>query len=66
MSYFDASEYVLERDRQRELFIEHIAGRKNLNTDYDIVLNYSTLSDDHIVDAIVRVVRSKHFFEEED
>jgi len=66
MSYYDAREYVLEIDRQRELFIEHVAGRKALNTDYDIIFNYSTLSYDHIVDAIVRVVRAKHFFEEEE
>jgi len=66
MSYYDAREYVLEIDRQRGLFIEHVAGRKTLNTDYDIIFNYSTLSDDHIVDAIVRVVRAKHFFKEED
>jgi len=65
MSYYDAREYVLEIDRQRELFIEHVAGRKSLNIDYDIIFNYSTLSDDNIVDAIVRVVRAKHFFEEE-
>lgn len=65
LSHSDAQEYVLEIDRQRELFTEHIAGRKTNNSDYDIIFNYSTMQDDYIVDAIVNVMRSKRFLAEE-
>ncbi len=66
MSYFDAREYILAIDSQRELFTEHMAGRKLNNSDYDLIFNYSTMLDDHIVDAIVAVIKNKHFFEEEE
>ena len=66
MSLSDAREYVIEIDRQRELFTEHIAGRKINNSDYDLIFNYSTLLDDHIVDAIVNIIKNKHFFGEEE
>ena len=66
LSHADAQEYVLEIDRQRELFIEHVAGRKPNNNDYDIIFNYSTMNDDYIVEAIVNVLKSKRFLAEED
>ncbi len=59
MSYADAQDYVLEIDRQRELFVEHIAGRKLNNCDFDMVFNYATMLDDHIVDAIISVLKNK-------
>ncbi|MEN6621075.1 MAG: cytidylate kinase-like family protein [Smithella sp.] len=65
MSHADAQEYVMTIDRQRDLFIEHVAGRKVNNNDFDLIFNYSTMLDDHIVDAIMNVIKNKHFFEEE-
>ncbi len=65
MSHAEAQEYVISVDHQRDLFIEHVAGRKINNNDFDLIFNYSTLLDDHIVDAIMTVIKNKHFFEEE-
>jgi len=59
MSWADAQEYVLEVDRQRNLFVEHVAGRKLDNNDFDIIFNYSTMLDDQIVDVIVNVLKNK-------
>jgi len=59
MSKADARDYVLSIDNQRELFVEHIAGRKIISCDYDLVFNYSTLKDDHIVDAVVSILRNR-------
>ncbi len=66
MSHADAQQYVLEIDRERELFIEHVAGRKLNNNDFDIIFNYSTMQDDHIVDAIINVIKNKRFFIEDE
>jgi len=59
LSWADAQEYVLEIDRQRDLFVEHVAGRKLDNNDFDLIFNYSTMIDDHIVDAVVNVLKNK-------
>lgn len=59
MTYADAQAYVLEIDRQRELFVEHIAGRKLNNGDFDMIFNYASMLDDHIVDAIISVLKNK-------
>jgi cytidylate kinase len=59
MTYAEAQAYVLEIDRQRELFVEHIAGRKLNNSDFDMIFNYATMLDDHIVDAIISVLKNK-------
>jgi cytidylate kinase len=60
LSWADAQEYVLEVDRQRDLFVEHVAGRKLDNNDFDLIFNYSTMIDDHIVDVIVNVLKNKN------
>lgn len=59
LSWADAQQYVLEVDRQRDLFVEHVAGRKLDNNDFDLIFNYSTMIDDHIVDVIVNVLKNK-------
>ncbi len=59
MSYVDARDYVINIDMQRDLFVEHVAGRKVNNTDFDVVFNYSTMLDDHIVDAIVNILKNR-------
>ena len=59
LSYVDARDYMINIDLQRDLFVEHVAGRKLNNTDFDVVFNYSTMLDDHIVDAIVNILKSK-------
>ncbi|HEY3372835.1 MAG TPA: cytidylate kinase-like family protein [Prolixibacteraceae bacterium] len=59
LSWADAQAYVFEVDRQRDLFVEHVAGRPLNNTDFDLIFNYSTLLDDHIVDVIVNVLKNK-------
>ncbi|MGE4587642.1 MAG: AAA family ATPase, partial [Mangrovibacterium sp.] len=66
LSHADARDYVINIDRQRDLFIEHVAGRKVTSNDYDLIFNYATLLDDHIVDSIVSLIKNKHFFEEEE
>jgi cytidylate kinase len=58
-SWAEAQKYVIEIDRQRNTFVEQVAGRKLENTDYDLIFNYSTLLDDHIVDVIVNVLKNK-------
>lgn len=60
LSWADAQEYVLEVDRQRDLFVEHVAGRKLDNNDFDLIFNYSTMLDDHIVDVIINVLKNKN------
>ena len=59
LSWSDAQAYVLEVDRQRNLFVEHVAGRQLDNNDFDLIFNYSTMLDDHIVDVIVNVLKNK-------
>ncbi len=59
LSWADAQDYVLEIDRQRDLFVEHVAGRTLDNNDFDLIFNYSTMLDDHIVDVIVNVLKNK-------
>lgn len=59
MNYADARDYVLEVDRQRNLLVEHVAGRPLINTDFDVVFNYGTLPDDLIIDAIVNMLKCK-------
>ena len=59
LSWADAQNYVLEVDRQRDLFVEHVAGRQLDNNDFDLIFNYSTMLDDHIVDVIVNVLKNK-------
>ena len=59
LSKADARDYVLSIDQQRDLFIEHIAGREINSCDYDVVFNYATLKDDPIVDAIICILRNR-------
>jgi cytidylate kinase len=59
MTYTDARDYVLEIDQERSLFVEHIAGRKLISTDFDVVFNCATMSDDLIVDAIINILKNK-------
>lgn len=59
MSYAEAQDYVLEIDRQRELMVEHIAGRKLDCNDFDLVFNYANFTDDQIVEAILLLLKSK-------
>lgn len=59
MSYADAQAYVLEIDRQRDLFVKHIAGRELDNSDFDLIFNYASMLDDHILDAIISVLKNK-------
>jgi len=68
MSWAEAQDYVLEIDRQRDLFVEHVAGRKLDNNDFDLIFNYSTMLDDQIVDVMVNVLKNKKIiaYSEED
>lgn len=59
LSWNDAQDYVLETDRQRNLFVEHLAGRELDNNDFDLIFNYSTMLDDHIVDVVINVLKNK-------
>jgi cytidylate kinase len=59
LSLAEAEAYITEKDYQRDEFIKMISGREPNNFDYDLIFNYSTLNDDHIVDVIVNVLRNK-------
>jgi cytidylate kinase len=59
LSLAEAEAYINEKDAQREQFIRLISGREPNNYDYDLIFNYSTMLDDHIVDVIVNVLRNK-------
>ena len=59
MTQDEAQHYVLEIDRQRQLFVEHVNGRKMNNNDFDLIFNYSTMQDDYIVDAIINIMKNK-------
>jgi hypothetical protein len=59
LSWDEAQQYVMEVDRQRNLFVEHVAGRELDNNDFDLIFNYATMVDDHIVDVIVNVLKNK-------
>ena len=66
MSRSDAQEHVLEVDRQRDLFVEHVAGREMNNNDYDLIFNYSTMRDDYIVDAIINILKNRRMIVSQD
>lgn len=59
MSYSEAQAYVIEIDRQRELFVKHLASRTLNNNDFDMIFNYATMNEDHIIDAIISVLKNK-------
>lgn len=59
MTKNDAQDYVLEIDRQRELFVEHVNGNKMNNNDFDLIFNYATMQEDDIVDVIVSIMKNK-------
>lgn len=58
-SYPQARDYVMAVDAAREQFMEQLAGRSVCTGDFDVVFNYSTLMDDHIVDAMVTILKSR-------
>lgn len=60
LNYSDARDYVMEVDRQRNLFVEHLSGRKMDYNDFDIVFNCATLSENQIVTAIINLLKSKN------
>ena len=59
LSWAEAEKNIIEKDKQRDNFIEMISGRKPNNNDFDLIFNYANMQDDHIVDAIVNVLRNK-------
>lgn len=61
MSYSEAQDYTLEIDRQRDLMVEHIAGRQVDCNDFDLLLNCANFNDDQIVDVILNILKNKKF-----
>jgi cytidylate kinase len=59
LSYQIAREHVLKSDEKRSRFTESVIGRTYENSDFDIIFNYASLSDDQIVEAIVNILKSK-------
>jgi cytidylate kinase len=59
MSHKDAQDHVMNADERRRKFTESVIGRTYINTDFDVIFNYASLSDDQIVDAIVNILKSK-------
>jgi cytidylate kinase len=63
LTWSNAQKYVLEVDRQRNAYVEHVAEQQQDNNDFDLIFNYSTMLDDHIVDAIVNILKNKKIIE---
>ncbi len=59
LSHMEAEEYVLKSDEKRCRFTTSVIGRTYENTDFDIIFNYASLSDDQIVEVIVSILKSK-------
>jgi cytidylate kinase len=59
LSRTDAEAYLEQVDRQRSLFVEHLAGRKIDSSDFDITFNCATMNENMIVEAILSVMKSK-------
>jgi cytidylate kinase len=59
LSHDAAQEHVMNADERRKQFTEAVIGRTYINTDFDVIFNYASLSDDQIVDAIVNILKSK-------
>ncbi len=59
MSHQEAEEYVLKSDEKRSRFTTSVIGRTYENSDFDIIFNYASLSDDQIVEVIVNILKSK-------
>ena len=59
LSHLEAEEYILKSDEKRDKFTESVVGRKYDNSDFDIIFNYASLSDDQIVEVIVNILKSK-------
>lgn len=59
MSHSQAEEHVMKADEKRKHFTQSVIGRTYVNTDFDVIFNYASLSDDQIVDAMVNILKSK-------
>lgn len=59
LSHQEAEDYVLRSDEKRARFTESLMGRKYENSDFDIIFNYASLSDDQIVEVVVNILKSK-------
>jgi len=59
MSRDEAEEYVLKSDEKRRRFTESVIGRTYENSDFDIIFNYASFSDDQIVEVMVNILKSK-------
>lgn len=59
LSRAEAEDYINQMDSKRDSFIEKVIGRKPENNDFDVIFNYASLEDDHIVDAVINILRSK-------
>jgi cytidylate kinase len=59
LSRQEAEEYVLKSDEKRSRFTESVIGRKYENSDFDLIFNYASLSDDQIVEVMVNILKSK-------
>ncbi len=59
LSHLEAEEYILKSDEKRSKFTESVIGRTYDNSDFDIIFNYASLSDDQIVEVIVNILKSK-------
>lgn len=59
LSHQEAQEYVIKSDEKRSRFTESVIGRTYENSDFDIIFNYASLSDDQIVEVMVNILKSK-------
>ncbi len=59
LSHQEAENHVQKADEKRQQFTMAFIGRTYINSDFDVVFNYASLSDDQIVDAIVNILKNK-------
>lgn len=59
LSHQEAESLVQKADQKRQNFTKAFIGRTYNNSDFDVIFNYASLSDDQIVDAIVNILKNK-------
>ena len=57
----DACDLVIEIDKKRDIFMKFFKGNKPDSEIFDFVINKSKLSDDEIIDVIVKLAELRHF-----
>ena len=57
----DAYDLVIETDKKRDIFMKFFKGNKPDSEVFDLILNKSKLSDEEIINIIVKLAKLRHF-----